>query len=115
MNANGYIVDRDLRAARELLRWSQRDLAESSKASLPTIRRFETGKAISDEKKDALVECLSKAGVVFFGHATIEGVDVARGVALRPSAKPKGLPDKRIYPPRTKKPLVEKKKKAPIE
>ena len=102
MNLAGYICDRDVRAARELLRWSQDDLHKRSEVGLATIRRFETGNAISEERKDKIVATLSSAGVIFFGRLEIEGVKVARGVALRPSARPKKAPAKRVYPARPK-------------
>ena len=102
MNLNGYITDRDLRAARELLRWSQLDLMDKSQVGVATIRRFETGKRISEDRKDKLVTCLTAAGVVFLGRCEVDGVELARGVALRPNAKPKSLPSKRVYAARAK-------------
>ncbi len=107
MNVNGYITDRDVRAARELLRWSQQDLREKSGVGLATVRRFETGATITDDCKDKLVACLSKAGVIFFGRIEIEGVAVARGLALRPGARPKRAPKKRVYAARKPKEPVE--------
>ena len=100
MDVNGYITDRDLVAARGLLRWSQKDLGEKAGVGVATVRRFETGTSISEERKDTLVAALVRAGVIFFGRAEIEGEVVARGVALRPSARPKSMPKKRVYPAR---------------
>jgi transcriptional regulator with XRE-family HTH domain len=57
-----------IRAARALLRWEQRQLAEASSVSLPTVKRLEAkpgnlGAHVSTV--DALVRALEVAGVEF--------------------------------------------------
>ena len=57
-----------VRAARALIRWEQRDLAEASKVSLPTIKRLETtpGELAAQERTvDAIRRALEDAGVIF--------------------------------------------------
>jgi len=55
-----------LRAARGLLRWSQRELAEQSGVHLNTIKDFEREKAANPTRATLLAwqRALSKAGVV---------------------------------------------------
>jgi predicted transcriptional regulator len=59
---------RQVKAARSLLGWSQEELAERSKVSLPTIKRLEAqdgpigGRAGTGEK---IISALAKAGVEF--------------------------------------------------
>lgn len=57
-----------VRAARALIRWEQRDLAEASNVSLPTIKRLETtpGELAAQERTvDAIRRALEDAGVIF--------------------------------------------------
>ncbi len=62
------MTSEQIRAARMLLRWEQKDLAEKSGVSLPSIKRLET---IPGELKayartlDAIKDALEKAGVHF--------------------------------------------------
>ena len=62
------MTSEQVRAARMLLRWEQKDLAEKSGVSLPTVKRLETAPgelnayASTLEKLRAAVEA---AGVVF--------------------------------------------------
>jgi predicted transcriptional regulator len=80
----GKLSIRQLKAARELVAWSQEDLAEKSGVSLPTIQRLEAadgylgGRPATGEK---IVAALEKAGVEF--------LDDGQGVRLNPP-KPKG-------------------------
>ena len=70
------ITSEQIRAARALLRWEQRDLARQSKISLPAIKRLETVKGPLHAQQrtiDALQGALETAGIEF----------VAGGVALR--------------------------------
>jgi predicted transcriptional regulator len=71
------ITSEQVRAARALLRWEQRDLAEASKVSLPSIKRLEGQPgdlAAQDRTVTAIVEAFIEAGVVFLGTgAMIEG------------------------------------------
>jgi transcriptional regulator with XRE-family HTH domain len=57
-----------IRAARALLRWEQKDLAEASKVSLPSIKRLESQfgpLAAQSRTVAALCEALERAGVEF--------------------------------------------------
>jgi transcriptional regulator with XRE-family HTH domain len=62
------ITSEQIRAARALLRWEQRDLAGASKVSLPSIKRLETtpGPLAAQERTiEALRAALEAAGVEF--------------------------------------------------
>jgi predicted transcriptional regulator len=82
----GKLSIRLLKAAREVVAWSQEDLAEKSGVSLPTIQRLEAaggelgGRPATGEK---IVAALEKAGVEF--------LDDGQGVRLKP-AKTKRKP-----------------------
>jgi predicted transcriptional regulator len=57
-----------IRAARALLRWEQKDLAEASSVSLPSIKRLETQPgplAAQDRTVEALRAAIDRAGVEF--------------------------------------------------
>ena len=74
-----------MRAARTLLGWDQRRLAEASGVSLPTIRRMEASEANVRGNVDTLVkivEALEQGGVVLIaeGSASERG---GRGVRLK--------------------------------
>jgi len=77
---------KQIKAARELLGWSQDTLVEMSGVSISTIKRLEAeggdlgGRPETGEK---IVGALEKAGVEF--------LDDGQGVRLKP-AKPKGKP-----------------------
>jgi transcriptional regulator with XRE-family HTH domain len=70
---------RQIKAARELLAWSQEEIAKASGVSIPTIKRLEAaggdlgGRPETNEK---IVAALEKAGVEFF--------DDGQGVRLKP-------------------------------
>ena len=62
------LTSEQVRAARALLRWEQRDLAEASKVSLPTIKRLEAKPGALGAYAmtvDALRRALEAAGVEF--------------------------------------------------
>lgn len=62
------ISSEQVRAARALLRWEQRDLAEASKVSLPSIKRLETTPgplAAQVRTVEAIRAALEAAGVEF--------------------------------------------------
>jgi predicted transcriptional regulator len=77
-----------IRAARALLRWEQRDLAESSAVSLPSIKRLETqpGPLAAQQRTiDAIQAALETAGVIF-----VDENGEGPGVRLRKTkSKPK--------------------------
>ena len=62
------ITSEVIRAARALLRWDQRDLADASSVSLATIKRLEAkpgGLAAHASTVAALVKALETAGIEF--------------------------------------------------
>jgi transcriptional regulator with XRE-family HTH domain len=64
----GKLSIRLLKAAREVVAWSQEDLAEKSGVSLPTIQRLEAaGGALGGrpETREKIMAALEKAGVEF--------------------------------------------------
>jgi predicted transcriptional regulator len=73
-----------IRAARALLDWSQKDLAEKSKLSVPTIKRMEgamgPGRSTS-ANVDAVLRALKSAGIVFL--ASSDRTDGGPGVRLK--------------------------------
>ena len=65
------ITSEQVRAARALLRWEQRDLAEASGVSLPSVKRLETqpGALAAQERTIAVLRnALEKAGVEFIAE-----------------------------------------------
>lgn len=59
------ITPAQCRAARAWLQWSQADLAEHSKVSVPTIARFEREEtAMSALGQDAIQRAFTAAGVI---------------------------------------------------
>ena len=64
----GRISSEQIRAARALLRWEQKDLAVASKVSLPSIKRLERQPGIlaaQERTVEALVDAIERAGVLF--------------------------------------------------
>lgn len=62
------ISSEQIRAARALLRWEQKDLAAASSVSLPSIKRLESQPgtlAAQPRTVAALIEALQTAGVIF--------------------------------------------------
>jgi len=62
------ITSEQMRAARALLRWEQKDLAKASKVSLPSIKRLEglEGPLAAQERTiDAIIAAFGKAGLEF--------------------------------------------------
>jgi transcriptional regulator with XRE-family HTH domain len=62
------VTSEQLRAARALVRWEQKDLARASGVSLPTIKRLETkpGKLTAHgPTASAIIRALETAGVEF--------------------------------------------------
>ena len=65
------ITSEQVRAARALLRWEQRDLAGASGVSLPTIKRLETvrGRIVAQPRTvGAMRAALEAAGVEFIAE-----------------------------------------------
>ncbi len=62
------VTSEQIRAARALIRWEQKDLADASKVSLPSIKRLETQPgplAAQPRTVDAIKAALETAGVEF--------------------------------------------------
>jgi transcriptional regulator with XRE-family HTH domain len=77
-----HITSEQIRAARALLRWEQKDLAEKSGVSLPSIKRLEGTRgplAAHGRTIAALQEALEAGGVVFLG----EGDAAPGGLGVR--------------------------------
>jgi len=75
------ITSEQVRAARALLRWEQKDLAEASKVSLPAIKRMETVRgplAAQARSIEAIIAAFGTAGVIF-----VEENGEGPGVRLR--------------------------------
>ena len=75
------MTSEQIRAARMLLRWEQKDLAAASGVSLPTIKRIETKAGpvpAYTSTVDKIRDALEGAGVVF-----VEPNGLGPGVRLR--------------------------------
>lgn len=59
------LTGRTVAAARELLSWSQQDLAEASGVSKRTIARFELGEAIAEMNIEKIKQACELRGIVF--------------------------------------------------
>lgn len=62
------LTSEQVRAARALIRWEQKDLAEASKVSLPSIKRLEAKPgplAAQGRTMEALQHALEAAGIEF--------------------------------------------------
>jgi transcriptional regulator with XRE-family HTH domain len=65
------LTSEQLRAARALLRWEQRNLAEASGVSLPTVKRLETQPGELAAQERTIVElrkALETAGIEFIAE-----------------------------------------------
>jgi hypothetical protein len=90
-----YITSELIRAARALLRWEQRQLAEASSVSLPTVKRLEAKPgdlAAHASTVAALVRALEAAGIEFTngerpGVRISTAIPVALGSASASKAK----------------------------
>ncbi|MEW5993338.1 MAG: helix-turn-helix transcriptional regulator [Candidatus Zixiibacteriota bacterium] len=79
------LTSEQIRAARMLLRWEQKDLADKSGVSLPTIKRIESrpGEVQSYASTvAALVAALEEAGIELIGPSATSAGQGA-GVRLR--------------------------------
>ena len=81
-----------LRAARALLGLDQRELAELSSLSLPTVQRMEACDGVIRGTVDSLmklIEALDKAGVELIGEGAASPAG-GRGIRLKPKPPPQG-------------------------
>jgi transcriptional regulator with XRE-family HTH domain len=82
------ITAAQLRAARALVGWDQRKLAELSGLSLPTIQRMETSEDVVRGNVDSLtklIAALESAGVELIAEGAVSAGG-GRGVRLKKSA-----------------------------
>ncbi len=80
LNARELVTSEQLRAARALVRWEQRELAEASGVSLPTIKRLEAARGRLGAHTPtilALQRALEDAGVTFIATGETVGVSVS--------------------------------------
>jgi len=79
------ITSEQIRAARALLRWEQRDLAERSGISLPSIKRIETrtGAIETYERTEAALRSAFEAAGVEFIDAGAASEPAGAGVRLK--------------------------------
>lgn len=78
------LIAAQVRAARALLDWSQRQLAEKSKLSVPTIKRMEGAmgpERSTDANVEAVRRALEGAGIVFLDAK--QNKDGGAGVRLK--------------------------------
>ncbi len=79
------ITPAQMRAARALLGWDQRRLAEAAQLSLPTVRRMEGSTGTVRGNVDSLVkvvDALDRAGVALINEGEISSTG-GRGVRLK--------------------------------
>ena len=80
------VSNRQIKAARALVGWSQEHLTAASGVSLPTVKRLESADGLLGGRqgtRERLIDALARAGIVFI-HDGDEGL----GVRLR--ARPAG-------------------------
>jgi transcriptional regulator with XRE-family HTH domain len=66
-----------LRAARELLGWSQRELADRASCGIVTVQRIEKGGAFHVEgTRDKIVDAIQTAGIRFLPQTSTEGAGI---------------------------------------
>jgi transcriptional regulator with XRE-family HTH domain len=78
-----------LRAARALLGWDQRQLAEASGLSVPTIQRMEASEGVirgNVESLMKLIAALDAAGIELIGEGAVSSGG-GRGVRLKAGTK----------------------------
>ena len=89
---------RHVKAARELLRWDQRRLAEAADLSLASVRRYEAARGgVAEGIERGIITALEMAGVVFVASGDHDDIPVSGGVLLRRGARPEPPLEKRIY------------------
>ena len=75
------VSNRQIKAARALVGWSQEHLTAASGVSLPTIKRLESADGLLGGRantRERLLSALAAAGIIF-----IDGGDEGPGVRLR--------------------------------
>ena len=77
------VSNRQIKAARALVGWSQEHLTLASGVSLPTVKRLESADGLLGGRqgtRDRLIAALASAGIIF-----IEDDGQGQGVRLRPN------------------------------
>jgi hypothetical protein len=84
------LTSEQVRAARALLRWEQRDLAEASSVSLPSIKRLELrpGTIAAHASTLAALKNALERGGVEFTNGDQPGVRLTKAAAARTLAPP---------------------------
>jgi hypothetical protein len=84
------LTSEQVRAARALLRWEQRDLAEASSVSLPSIKRLELRPGImaAHESTLAALKGALERGGVEFTNGDQPGVRLTKAAAARAAKSP---------------------------
>jgi transcriptional regulator with XRE-family HTH domain len=80
------ITSGQLKAARALLGIDQKELAELSGLSVPTIQRMEGSEGVIRSNVDSLMkllEALDRAGIILIGAGDVSGASGGRGVRLK--------------------------------
>ena len=80
------ITSQQVRAARALLGIDQRDLAELSGLSLPTIQRMEASEGVIRGNVDSLMkllDALDRAGIIVIRPGDVSDATGGRGVRLK--------------------------------
>lgn len=77
------VTPRNVAAARELLKWSQQQLADAAGLSKKTVNRFELGEAIAEDSIAKMREALEDRGIVFLnGDSPGARLDFSRQIKL---------------------------------
>ena len=82
--SNQNVSNRQIKAARALVGWSQEHLTAASGVSLPTVKRLESANGLLGGRqvtRDRLIAALARAGIIFID-------DEALGPGVRLRAKP---------------------------
>ena len=88
------MVPAQCRAARGLLKWSQKDLAQASGFTPLTIRKFENEfGTVRQSTVEEIVKVFEDAGVIFIGEG-----DDGPGVRLRKAVRDRVLKERGLLP-----------------
>jgi transcriptional regulator with XRE-family HTH domain len=83
------ITTNQVRAARALLGWSQRDLAKNAKIAVSTVADFERGQRVPVPANiQAIRDAIASAGIVFTAGGAVAGGKHDRALAARPNGQP---------------------------
>jgi transcriptional regulator with XRE-family HTH domain len=74
-------TDRQIRAARALLGWTQIELAERAVVAETVVKRVESGRAVRSAMLRAICDALADAGISFTANDGEYGVRIARAAS----------------------------------